>query len=360
MTDTTPDLFWTASFWIGTATLVATLLFLLLLFVLKIATQRRQQQAQAFEAAWQPWLLRVALQGMSDAPRPALQGQDAWRLIKLWVRLQMSLRGEANERLRLLGQTLGLDTVAQKLIHSRHRSEQIFGILTLGHMRNASDWHALENLLTQPSNSLAAYAGWALLQISPQKAAPLVLEQLVKRQDIDLLRASSLFKPFRQYLHAPLAKLIGLAHAPAANVQQNDPRAWLLRIGYAIGLPLPGTDLRMLLARGQPMDVIIGALRLLKNAEARDAVRELVTHPDWQVRTQVAITLGRICDASDVERLTTLLTDTQWWVRYRAAQSLASLPFMNHDDLKARMSHLSDRYANDIVKQVFAEMESQA
>lgn len=356
MIPTSPDLFWNASFWIGMATLVATLLFLLLLFVLKIAGQRQQQQAQAFEAAWLPWLQRIALDDTTACqPPPPLQRRDEWRLIKLWVRFQMTLRGESCQRLRTVGQALGLGTIARQLIRSRHRSEQIFGILTLGHLRDTSAWDALAQLLTQPSNSLAAYAGSALLQISPEKAAPLVLEQLVQRKDIDILRASGLFKPFRQHLHAPLADRIARASTHAG-----DACAWLLRIGHAIGLQLPGTTLRALLSHEQAMDVIMGALRLLKNADARDAVRDLVGHPDWQVRTQVAIALGRVGDASDVERLTTMLTDTQWWVRYRAAQALASLPFMDHAQIMARMARLSDRYANDIVQHVFAELESQA
>jgi len=42
-------------------------------------------------------------------------------------------------------------------------------------------------------------------------------------------------------------------------------------------------------------------------------------------------------------------------VRYRAAQSLAALPFHQEEDLERLWAAQSDRYAKDMLRQVLAE-----
>jgi HEAT repeat protein len=65
--------------------------------------------------------------------------------------------------------------------------------------------------------------------------------------------------------------------------------------------------------------------------------------------------LGRIGDASDVDRLVGLLGDREWWVRYRAAQAIVELPSLGRAQLDALQAALTDRFAADILAQVMAE-----
>jgi hypothetical protein len=50
-------------------------------------------------------------------------------------------------------------------------------------------------------------------------------------------------------------------------------------------------------------------------------------------------------------------SDEVWWVRFRAAQSLASLPFFSRDELWRLRFLLTDRFAQDILDQVVAEQK---
>jgi HEAT repeat protein len=59
----------------------------------------------------------------------------------------------------------------------------------------------------------------------------------------------------------------------------------------------------------------------------------------------------------DVEPLTRLLVDKEWWVRYRAAQALAGLPFLDMTTLRKLTEDQKDRYARDILAQALAEKE---
>ena len=65
-----------------------------------------------------------------------------------------------------------------------------------------------------------------------------------------------------------------------------------------------------------------------------------------------------IGDRGDVPRLVALLSDREWWVRYRAAQAVAELPWLKRADLDALHASLEDRYAADMLAQVVAEQDA--
>ena len=50
-----------------------------------------------------------------------------------------------------------------------------------------------------------------------------------------------------------------------------------------------------------------------------------------------------------------MLDDPEWWVRYRAAQSIVSLPFLGPNELRQLQARQTDRFAVDILQQSFAE-----
>jgi len=188
---------------------------------------------------------------------------------------------------------------------------------------------------------------------------------LLKRPDLDLLTASSVLKPFRKYLHIALASHIVEAgrqtqQEPSATDQQADELTWLFKIAHALDMHISTGILLPFMQASQPIDLVIGAMRLVKVPDGLQAIRQLAQHPAWQVRNQVCVTLARMGDASDLPLLTQLLMDSQWWVRYRAAQALVGLPFIDRETLKTIIAALPDRYARDMAQQVFAESVSTA
>jgi HEAT repeat protein len=54
-----------------------------------------------------------------------------------------------------------------------------------------------------------------------------------------------------------------------------------------------------------------------------------------------------------------LLSDKEWWVRYRAAQALSRLPSMRSPRLKSIQAKQPDPFARDMLAQVIAEIELQ-
>ena len=59
-----------------------------------------------------------------------------------------------------------------------------------------------------------------------------------------------------------------------------------------------------------------------------------------------------------MNRLIPLLADAEWWVRYRAAQSLVAIPFLSMAEIELLRNNLSDRFARDMLSQAIAERQT--
>ena len=71
------------------------------------------------------------------------------------------------------------------------------------------------------------------------------------------------------------------------------------------------------------------------------------TDPRWEMRAVVATALGAFGATENEETLIKLLCDREWWVRYRAAESLTQ-----EDDAQKRMQHIEatgDRFAAEMM-----------
>lgn len=78
----------------------------------------------------------------------------------------------------------------------------------------------------------------------------------------------------------------------------------------------PDAEVRVQVARG------LGAF---PHTDTVATLRALATDPGWPVRAQAARALGRLADAGSLTLLRTALEDEEWWVRMRAALALMRL-----------------------------------
>lgn len=353
--NTFSDPYLNVAFWTGTIAVLLTALLLLAIAGLQIHNHWLERREKAFADLWRPALMRAVMGDDIDA-LPKLPRREQWWFLKLWVHFQESLRGDATVRLSEIAFRLGCDTMARELLEHGNRSERLFAIMTLGYMRDRSAWTLLTTQLASPSSTTSLYAARALLQIDPRGAAKIIVPLLLLRDDWEMVRASTLLHESRDVLGTEMAYRLSQPDELDTLVRKIRERLpQVLRMAEALRLQVSEAALLPLLVPDQPPDILIGALRLISGAQGLAAVRSLATHPDWRVRVQVARSLGRLGNASDVPRLTALLKDPQWWVRYRAAQALVGLPFVSRAELDALLADLPDRYAREIFQQVFAE-----
>lgn len=337
------------AFWAGVASLALTLVMALSIAVLRTRLRRAERREAAFLAVWRPAMLEV-LAGGPLRGLPPLASADQVSFLKYWSYLQESLRGSAHQTLNQIGRALKVPQFAQHwLVHGR-RTDKLLAILALGHLRDKSAWDALFAQAVSDDNLVSLQAARALLQTDPVRGAQHLMPLIIKRHDWDITRLAGMLAGSRTELESLLPRKI--TRVDPANMGR------LMRLAEALQLSLPAEVLAYLVDPARPVDILVAGLRLVNRTELLPQVRSYVWHADWRVRVQAVKCLGRIGEPADVPLLTDAVQDREWWVRYRAAQALAGLPFVSADALSALRMDSPDRYAQDILAQVLAERGS--
>lgn len=327
------------------AALALTLLLGAQIVWLRVSLRRTERREKQVIARWRP-LLNAMLAGEPPAHLPPIRRGDRLMFLKMWIHLHESLRGSATGALNNIGYRLRCDETALRLLRAPNRAHRLLGILTLGHLRAASARTPLLRLSRSNDSTISVRALWALVQIDPAFAAEETMAGLIRRADWPLPQLAAILQ------EAPEACAPALIAALGETDGAHLPRA--LTLAETLRIPLPPELARALLAHAST-DVVIHAMRVAATPALLDAVRARAGHEDWRVRVQVAKVLGRIGEQEDALRLRALLHDPQWWVRYRAAEALVGLPFMDGGALHALRQDVGDRYARDMLAQVMAE-----
>ncbi len=334
-----------AAYWTGIGALLLTLLLGAQIIRLRMALRRRERRAARALARWRP-VLNAAIVGEAPDTLPLLPKAERPHFIKLWVHLQASLRGDAGAALNDVARRLGVERDARAMLARGPRTERLLATRLLGHLGDRASWDTLRTLADSPDVTLSLSALWALVRIDPHAAAAYLTPLFVERDDWAMSHVAGILKEASAPVAGVLADL--LPSLPPERL----PRA--LRIAEALRIDVPPDVLSAALA-GDDLERVTAALRIVATPGLRAPVRGLLAHGDWQVRVLAAKALGRIGDASDVDRLTALLADREWWVRYRAAQALVELPWLGRAELDALHASLTDRFAADILGQVLSE-----
>lgn len=343
--NTLSDPFLKLAFAIGVGALGLTFLMVVQVIYLRWSLKRGQHRDQLIVKKWRP-LMTAALMGEAPVDLPVLDRRDHAIFLKLWVHFQKSLRGDANLTLRELGYRLGCDEIAYRLLRRGNRAERLLAVLTLGHLQVQIAWPVLLQHAEGKDSTLSLYSFWALAQIAPVEATHRLAISFINRDDWPLSEVVNILQDARE------ASAHALADVLLEVMPERIPRA--LHLAEALRVQLPSTLMANLLQH-ESVEVVISVLRLAATPELRDEVRRHVVHPDWQVRVHVAKALGRIGDQADIKYLSNMLSDRQWWVRYRAAQALADSPFLSKQELNGLCAASVDRFASDMLKHVLAE-----
>lgn len=342
---TLSDPFLIVAFWTGIGALALTLLLGAEIVFLRIKLRRTERLEQKAVAKWRP-ILNAALFEDKIESLPRLASRERIAFLRLWVHLHESVRGAASKSLNDVAYRLGCDAYARRLLSKGNRAEKLLAVLALGHMRDAQAWPALLKQAGASDNVTSLYALWGLVQIDGKLAAECMTPFFIERDDWALSRVVNILVDARQDCEAVLISLLPTLDAGRL------PRALRIVEGLRANLPVPVISE---LLRRDSVDVVIGALRITTSPALLDDVKALASHPDWQVRVQVAKTVGRLGGPGEIKVLERLLTDSQWWVRYRAAHALVALPFLDNAAIASMAERCDDRFAADMLRQVQEE-----
>lgn len=339
------DPFLRAAFWIGLAAVVLIAVLVLQIAGLRLRLRARERRAARVVAHWRPVVTGV-LAGERPRDLPPLARADEIDFFKLWLHFQASLRGEARASLNWLALDLGCDAIALRLLARGNRGEKLLAILVLGHLGQSRAASALEGAARTRDRLLAVHASLALVQIDPQLAARAMAPGLVVNAGWPVREVVTVLSGARDECAPVLTSML-----PMLEPRQL-PR--LLQVMEGLRVPVAGRDLAELL-KIDSVEVQTAALRIVADPVMRSAVLKAIGHEDWRVRMHAAKALGRVGRREDVPALVALLSDREWWVRYRTAQVLAGLPFLQAGEVRRIAQDSSDRFAGDMLRQVMAE-----
>lgn len=315
--------------------------------LLRLRLNQVQRRQRRFRAQFRPAMMAV-MAGHDAAELPAMAPRDRLDLLMFWNHLVAAVRGEARDNLIRLGARLGLEAAAIGMLTSWSLRRRLIAMLTLGHLRAAEAWERLLPLAAEPSEAVSQTAMRALMLIDVDKALPVLVDQLTRRENWSPVHvAGMLFEAGFERVGPALAEATG--RLPTREASR------LLKFIVLMRSTAAGPAIRRLLETTDDPQVISLCLQTLQEPGDLALIRSYLAHPEWFVRVQAINALGRLGGEEDRALLVESLGDSQWWVRYRAAKSLATMPFVTMADLAVIGAEHADRYARDIVFHVIAE-----
>ena len=330
----------------GSFVVFLTVCLLVMIALLRYKAAWLKRRDQKLTETWQP----VFFHALENLPfqKPVLPLLHRKSVLVLWVRITELVVGEARQRLKKLAAELGLDQYARDLLHHSKISDRLLATVALGRMGYYEAWGEIASAVRDPHPVLSLLAVRSLLQIDPKRAAPILMVEMGSRDDWPVRNIVAALSEIDTDLLL-LDLLSSLRMAREAQL----PR--LLRVAEMVHSEDLWGLLTPLLDPEQPAEILIAALKVVKDNQNLEMVRALSEHPSWPVRTQVAATLGRIGLAEDADLLTRLLADPQWWVRYRAATALVGIPAITRPKLHEIHRGLKDHFAAEVLEQALAE-----
>lgn len=272
----------------------------------------------------------------------------------LWNYLHESVRGNSKEKLNTIARSIDLKESAIKMLDSHLLKNRLLAIGTFGNLKDETATFELIKLSNHHDPIISFWATRALLRINFEKNTERFLPLIGKRMDWSpILVAEMLKERGADEISMSLVNLVENAFAEKASERQIARLISYLSIAH----PTDYTPIIIkILAETSYKEVIIACLKLVLTEDALPLVREFFKDERWQVRMQVVLTLGRIGHSKDIKFLIKALNDLDWWVRYRAACALISMPGMTEKRLLKLSNSLPNQFSRDILKHVLAEI----
>lgn len=337
--------------WLGLCAIATTILLLLYILLVRGWQGVLEYRRQRLLLRWRP-LCMEATCGLPLSESPMYLSNSEWlAFFRLWHHYLLHVKGEARDNLRCLGRRMGLHHIALKrLTRASNDRELIAAIVASGLLHDIRAWEPLLNYLYNANPVLSFASARSLTRIDPRVALNEVIPLMAKRDDWSRhLIAGLLMEAGPERVSAPL--LAAILNTP------KEQTVTLVRFLRFADVNTSNTVLFHFMPTTQDTELLSACLKAARSPRVLPLVRERLQDNNWTVRLEAANTLSRLGTVEDIDNLLLLLSDPQWWVRYRAAQAIGELLHRDKDKMTRISRQQNDRYAADMLAQVVAEWE---
>lgn len=319
-----------------------------------IATDARAAEKQKIKEAEKDNLLfKYEESGRFEISVP-LEKQEVNHFLHLWNYVHETLRGPSKTYLNLLAENLDLNEKTLRLLKSPLPRNQLLALNTYGNLGDKSAYEKVEPFIYKSDPIISFWAWRALFRIDFDESLKKHFSMIATREDWSPVYIAKLIKEAdSDEISEPLARLVEKSFEKRVKERQLSRLISYLAMTHSLTYtPL----INRILNESKQTEVIIACLRLVNSDESLPRVRELIKSERWEIRMQVVLTLGRLGHKEDIELLIHALNDLDWWVRYRAACALVTMPGMTEEKIAELSETLSNQFARDILQQVLAEI----
>lgn len=339
------------AYWLGLGGTALTLLQLLYILLLRGWLWLMERRRQRLWQLWRPLCMNAA-GGLAPSVPPLYLSNSNWLpFFQLWHHYLLNVGGEAPDNLQRLGRSMGLHHIVIKILNRAPSDrELIAATVAAGWLRDMRAWEPLLQRLHDEDPARSFFAARALTRIDTRSALREVIPLLAARPDWPRhLVAGLLLEAGPVMVSPPLLNAI-------LNTSQEQVTALVRYLSFADDSTI-NIVLQRYMFKGQNHELLCACLKAARSPKVLSLVRNCLCDAHWEVRVEAANALCRLGDGSDVASLQPLLSDQQWWVRYRAAQAIGEL--LHRDKAQMTLIHQAqtDRYAADMLMQVMAEWE---
>ena len=341
----------TTALWSIAGVLVTTVILFVYTLALRAATIVGDRGRARFIRDWRI-IFAASMMSSDDAqntPLPRIRRSDRTDLLEEWNSARSIVEGSAADNLITLARRAGVPQLARKLLRKRRVRPRILATQTLGNLRDTEHLDDMLALVEHPNTALSITAAMALVQIDPDKGINVFVPMIEKRRDWPKNRVSIILRTAgSERISEPVYRIIRSAN--------NENRAYLLQFAQLVESEVLDALVDDLIRDSDDPAVLNAALKLVRGYRGVPRIAALTQHETWCVRMQTAIVLGRMGQEEHLSLLESLLDDREWWVRYRAAQAIVSLPFLGPNQLRQLRAQQTDPYAADMLQQAIAEV----
>ncbi len=299
---------------------------------------------------WRPLLIKAAM-GEMVYPLPRPSQNECEPLLYLWNKLQDGLKGSAKHSLFSLAWQLGFSGFAWQLVNSKDIAKKVLGLATLGHLAQPRDWDNLLPVLKDKNAPVSLAAARALRQVDSLRSVPVIINQFLLQKRWP---AASVATILREADAAQVASSL-VQIIQSLPVDQQLRLIPLTRLADGQGQRV----ISILLACSEDPNILAAALALVRGPTSYLRVLALTKHQNSQVRSYAAKALGQTTPLANAKQtnyaLFGLLSDLQWAVRHRAAQTIVAQPFYTKAHLELWLKQLQDDFAKDILLHAWAQ-----
>ncbi|MDH3350635.1 MAG: HEAT repeat domain-containing protein [Gammaproteobacteria bacterium] len=345
------DTLTTIALWSIAAVLATTVILFVYTVGLRVATISSNQQRRSFLARWRDVFATSMLDREFAAQQtlPRVRRADRIDLLEEWNRARSMVYGSAVDNLIDLATRSGIPDLARRLFRSRRMRSRILAVQTVGHLRLPEFRAELGELVNDENTALSITAAAALVDIDADSGIALVVPMINRRRDWPKTRVSILLRQAgSERISEPMYRAI--------RSEGDSGKTYLLQFARLMEAEILDALVGDLLRESRDPGVLNAALKLVSGFAGVPRIAALTQNDAWFVRMQAAKVLGRVGQEEHLSLLEALLDDPEWWVRYRAAQAITTLPFLGPNQLRRIRLRQSDPFAGDILQQAFAEV----